>query len=301
MDTKDAISRARENKTVIPAFNIPYLPMLKAVAQAIVDENTVAMIHVARLEWEKFQAESLEAVAEEYAKYANPEYTLLHLDHVPVIDEDMLRVDYMPIFKRAIDAGYKSVMIDASRLDLRGNIDATKEAAELVHAHGMPIEAELGAVIGHESGETPPYEELFASKRGFTDVEEARIFARESGCDWLSVAAGSIHGAIAEGLKDKKKPEARLDIEHIKNLEAATGLPLVLHGGSGIRKEYIVEAIKSGIVKINVGTEIRQAYEQAFAKNKDVEEARESCYQRTREVISQFLDITNNRTLLFGK
>ncbi len=301
MDTKDAISRARENKTVIPAFNIPYLPMLKAVAQAIVDENTVAMIHVARLEWEKFQAESLEAVAEEYAKYANPDYTLLHLDHVPVIDEDMLRVDYMPIFKRAIDAGYKSVMIDASRLDLRGNIDATKEAAELVHAHGMPIEAELGAVIGHESGETPPYEELFASKRGFTDVEEARIFARESGCDWLSVAAGSIHGAIAEGLKDKKKPEARLDIEHIKNLEAATGLPLVLHGGSGIRKEYIVEAIKSGIVKINVGTEIRQAYEQAFAKNKDVEEARESCYQRTREVISQFLDITNNRTLLFGK
>lgn len=301
MDTKDAISRARENKTVIPAFNIPYLPMLKVVAQAIVDENTVAMIHVARLEWEKFQAESLEAVAEEYAKYANPDYTLLHLDHVPVIDEDMLRVDYMPIFKRAIDAGYKSVMIDASRLDLRGNIDATKEAAELVHAHGMPIEAELGAVIGHESGETPPYEELFASKRGFTDVEEARIFARESGCDWLSVAAGSIHGAIAEGLKDKKKPEARLDIEHIKNLEAATGLPLVLHGGSGIRKEYIVEAIKSGIVKINVGTEIRQAYEQAFAKNKDVEEARESCYQRTREVISQFLDITNNRTLLFGK
>lgn len=301
MDTKEAISRARENKTVIPAFNIPYLPMLKAVAQAIVDENTVAMIHVARLEWEKFQAESLEAVAEEYAKYANPDYTLLHLDHVPVIDEDLLRVDYMPIFRRAIDAGYKSVMIDASRLDLRGNIEATKEAAELVHAHGVPIEAELGAVIGHESGETPPYEELFASKRGFTDVEEARVFARESGCDWLSVAAGSIHGAIAEGLKDKKKPEARLDIDHIRNLEAATGLPLVLHGGSGIRKEYIVEAIKSGIVKINVGTEIRQAYEQAFAKNSDIEEAREGCYKRTREVISQFLDITDNRTLLFGK
>ncbi len=301
MDTKDAMSRAREKKTVIPAFNIPYLPMLKAVAQAIVDENTIAMIHVARLEWEKFKAGSLEAVAEEYAKYADSDHTLLHLDHVPVIDEDMKRVDYMPIFRRAIEAGYKSVMIDASRLDLRGNIDATKEAAELVHAHGMPIEAELGAVIGHEKGEAPPYEELFASKRGFTDVEEARVFARESGCDWLSIAAGSIHGAIADGLKDKKKPEARLDIEHIKNIEAATGLPLVLHGGSGIRKEYIVEAIKSGIVKINVGTEIRQAYEQAFAKNSDIEEARDSCYERTREVISQFLDITNNRTLLFGE
>jgi ketose-bisphosphate aldolase len=258
------------------------------------------MVQVARVEWEKFESQSLEAVAEEYARYKNEEYTLLHLDHVPVIDEDYLTVEYMPILKRAAAAGYQSAMIDASRLDLAGNIAATAEAAGLARGAGIPLEAELGSVMGHESKEMPPYEEIFASKQGFTDVEQARRFAKESGCDWLSVAVGSIHGAVAEGLKDQKKPEAKLDIEQIKKLREATGLPLVLHGGSGINKDYILEGIKNGICKVNVGTEIRQAYEKAYAKNRDVEEAREACYGKTREVIHSFFEITDNRTLLFG-
>lgn len=72
------------------------------------------MLQVARLEWEKFESQSLEAVAEEYFKYYDPKYTLLHLDHVPVIDEDQKRVDYMPILERAVKAGYQSVMVDGS-------------------------------------------------------------------------------------------------------------------------------------------------------------------------------------------
>ena len=93
MDAKKIVRKALENKLVVPAFNIPHLPMLKPIAQAIVDENSVAMIQVARLEWEKFESESLERVAEEYAKYEKSGHTLLHLDHVPVIDEDHLEVD----------------------------------------------------------------------------------------------------------------------------------------------------------------------------------------------------------------
>lgn len=86
MKAQQAVRLAWQHHTIVPAFNIPYLPMAKPVAQAIIDEKAVAMLQVARLEWEKFESRSLEAVAEEYFKYYDPKYTLLHLDHVPVID-----------------------------------------------------------------------------------------------------------------------------------------------------------------------------------------------------------------------
>ena len=192
-------------------------------------------------------------------------------------------------------------MIDASRLDLEGNIRATREVAGLAHEAGIPCESELGAVMGHESGPRIPYEEIFATKKGFTDVAEAERFVRESGCDWLSVAVGSIHGAVAENLRHQKKPEARLDIEHLKRLAEATGIPLVLHGGSGINKECIREGIRAGIAKINVGTEIRQAYEKALAKDgQDIEAARQAVYDKVCEVITDMLCIRDTRSLLYG-
>ena len=92
LDAKVVVRKALENKLVVPAFNIPHLPMVKPIVQAVVDEDSVAMIQVARLEWEKFESESLERVAEEYGKYKKEGHTLLHLDHVPVIDEDHLEV-----------------------------------------------------------------------------------------------------------------------------------------------------------------------------------------------------------------
>lgn len=301
MNAKTAVRKALEIGRVVPAFNVPYLPMVKPIAQAIVDEDSVAMIQVARLEWEKFESESPERVAEEYGKYAAEGHTLLHLDHVPVIDEDQLRVDYLPIIRRAIAAGYQSVMIDASRLDLAGNAAATKAVADLAHAAGIPVEAELGAVMGHEARQQPiPYDEIFERKLGFTEVEEARQFARMSECDWLSVAVGSVHGAIAANLKDQKKPSAKLDIERIAQLREALDLPLVLHGGSGIVNDYITRAIAAGIAKINVATELRQPYERALREKNDVEFAREQVYLRCRELIRDFLHTAGDAPLLNG-
>ena len=290
MNAIEIIQDARYRKTAIPALNIPYLPMVEPVAQAIADEGIKAIIHVARVEWEKFSAKSLEDVAREYRKHEKPGFTLLGLDHVPVIDEDLKPVDYRSIILRAIDAGYKSVMIDGSRLDLKANILATAEIADLAHGAGLACEGELGAVMGHESGPQKPYEEIFSSRLGFTDPEEAGRFARETRCDWLSVAVGNIHGAVAEATRHQKKPVARLDIDHIEKLYEITGLPLVLHGGSGIPSEYIRQAIAAGITKINIGTEIRQAYEKSMeVKSGDVAAAQEQVYLRVREIISSLL------------
>ncbi|GHU64401.1 hypothetical protein FACS189447_01110 [Spirochaetia bacterium] len=299
MNSQEAVLKAREMGTAVPAFNIPYLPMVEPVAAAVKDESIIAIIHVARVEWEKFSSQSLEAVAEEYRKFEQPGYTLLGLDHVPVIDEDQKQVDYLPIIRRAIDAGYQSVMVDASRLDLEGNIEATAKVADLVHAAGLACEGELGAVMGHESGPIKPYEEIFATKMGFTDLNEAIQFAKRSRCDWMSVAVGNIHGAVAEATRSQKKPQARLDVDHIASIYNAVKLPLVLHGGSGIQIDYIRRGIKAGIAKINVGTEIRQAYENGLKNsNNNISKAQEAVYKRVREVIVDMLGEKETRPVL---
>lgn len=294
--TSEIIQRAYQKKTAVPGFNIPYLPMIEPVVRALRDSNSFGLIMVARLEWEKFESKSLEAVRAEYQKYADPRHTRLHLDHVPVIDEDDLRVDYLDIMRRAIDAGYESVMIDGSRLPLDENIACTREVVDLAHAAGIPVEAELGAVMGHEAGPLPPYEELFASGQGFTDPGEAQRFAQESGTDWLSVAIGNIHGAISAAAKGKQKIAARLDIDHLDRIHRSTPVPLVLHGGTGIRKEYILDAIRHGIAKINVATAIRQPYEAAIADG--IEVAQQAVYDAMLRVIRDDLEIEQSTATL---
>lgn len=295
MELKIIVQNALKEGVAIPAFNIPYLPMLEPVVGAVVDLNSFALIETARLEWFKFEARSPEAVAQEFFRWQKPEYVRLHLDHVPVIDEDDQRVDYLTVIQQAIDLGYHSVMVDGSRLPLEENIAATRLVAEIAHRGGVPCEAELGAVLGHEAGPPPPYEELFASGQGFTKVDEARRFVAETGCDWLSVAIGNIHGAISAGYRDEKKVAARLNLEHLESLAQATGVPLVLHGGSGIPRDYVLAAFKKGIAKINIGTEIRQAYERALQSTEKISAAQEAVYERTRWLISDYFELENLR------
>ena len=96
------------------------------------------------------------------------------------------------------------------------------------------------------AGGIPDYEELFTSGKGFTDIEEARIFVSETELDWLSVAIGSVHGAISAARKEKKIA-ARLNIEHLTSLDEMLGIPLVLHGGSGIPISYLKDSFRHGI------------------------------------------------------
>jgi fructose-bisphosphate aldolase class II len=294
----DIVSNARRLGVAIPAFNVPYLPMIEPVVRAVVDQDSFALIDTARPEWIKFESKSPAAVAHEFSRWSKPEHVRLHLDHVPVIDEDNQPVDYLPIFKEALALGYESVMVDGSRLSFEDNLKATRQVVELAHAVGVPVEAELGAVMGHEAGPLPPYEELYASGLGFTDVGEARRFVQETGCDWLSVAIGNIHGAIAAGKKDQRKVEARLNLDRLEQLSTATGIPLVLHGGSGVRQEYVLGAMKKGIAKINVATEIRQPYEVALKETGSVVKAQQVVYDRTVWVLRDYLGIAGIRAQL---
>ncbi len=300
IDSAQIVQNALKLGLVVPAFNVPYLPMVEPVVRATVDTDSVAFIETARLEWYKFEAQGLRPVLEAFNACERPEHVRLHLDHLPVIDEDELRVDYPSILKEAVALGYHSVMLDGSRLGLEENIEATRKAVQIAHGAGIPCEAELGAVFGHEKGPPPPYEELFESGKGFTDLEEAGRFATETGCDWLSVAIGNIHGAVSGALKDQKKVAARLNIDHLEKLRDATGIPLVLHGGSGIQREYVLKAVKKGIAKVNVGTEIRQAYESALRESKSVPAAQEATYERTCWLIRDYFELAGTRKSVIG-
>jgi fructose-bisphosphate aldolase class II len=285
------IKKAFEKGIVVPGFNIPYLPMMEPVVRALHDTGTFGLIMVARLEWIKFKSGSMKSIRDEYGKLKDLRFTRLHLDHVPVIDEDNLLTDFEKIISEAVELGYNSVMIDGSRLSLDENIKTTKTIVTLAHGSGIPVEAELGAVLGHESGPLPPYEELFASGKGFTSPEEAKQFVEETETDWLSVAIGNVHGAISAASRTEKKIEARLAIPHLKKINDILNIPLVLHGGTGIAKEYLMQSFKCGIAKINIATALRQPYEKLM--NDSVKKAQEAVY-------NEMLDIINNQLEIAG-
>jgi tagatose 1,6-diphosphate aldolase GatY/KbaY len=175
-------------------------------------------------------------VAVKMARAALEQYQVegwLHLDHSESYEA----------VARCLDAGFDSVMIDASEKSIEENIAVTKKVVALARQYNANVEAELGYVA--KLGQSK-------EKLGFTEPEEARYFVNETGIDALAVAIGSAHGFYKE--------EPKLDLERLSLIHAVTDTSLVLHGGSGIPAEMLRKAIKRGICKINVATEIKNIF-----------------------------------------
>lgn len=160
----------------------------------------------------------------------------LHLDHCSDFD----------YIKGAIDSGFTSVMYDGSMLPVEENVKNTKLISDYAHAHGAEVEAELGCVGFADNESDQSNEDLY------TRPETARKFCIESGCDSVAVAIGSAHGYYSKAPK--------LDLERLRQINAATDTPLVLHGGSGIPDDQLKQAFATGINKFNVGTEFLGLY-----------------------------------------
>ncbi len=293
----ELMQKANRLGIAVPAFNVPRLPMIEPIARAVKDQGAFALIEIAQVEWQLDPAVCPPAVAAEFRRAADPQHLRLHLDHLPAVDEAGRPADFLPVLEQALELGFHSAMIDGSALPLEANIAATRKAAERAHAHGVPLEAELGALLRPDE-EMFSYEEFFRSGLGFTRVDETRRFVEESGCDWLSVAVGSFHGAISAALKDQKKAEARLNLELLSELRAAAGVPLVLHGGSGVRQADVREAVKRGITKINVGSENRRTYDLALRETGSLEEAQEAVYQSTVSLVRDTFGISGSLSVL---
>ncbi|CAG5000857.1 D-tagatose-1,6-bisphosphate aldolase subunit GatY [Dyadobacter sp. CECT 9275] len=191
------------------------------------------------------------SVAVNLAKSSLEEYQVegwLHLDHSGSYD----------LVHECLDAGFDSVMIDASEKSLGENIEITQRVVELAARYNANVEAELGYIA--KLGQSK-------EKTGFTDPAEAKYFVEQTGINALAVAIGSAHGFYTQ--------EPKLDMERLKEIQAATHIPLVLHGGSGIPGDSLKEAIKNGICKINLATEIKNIFMQtlknSMVHNQDID------------------------------
>lgn len=147
---------------------------------------------------------------------------------------------------KALDDGFSSVMADMSRYDLEENISRTKRIADYAHSLGASIEGEIGCLGASEDGK-------FTSDAMYTDPEQAKMFYERTGIDALAISFGTSHGNYPEGMV----PE--FDIERLKKIKELTGAPLVLHGGSGSGEKNILNSVKNGINKINVGCDFMNA------------------------------------------
>jgi fructose-bisphosphate aldolase class II len=170
----------------------------------------------------------------------------VHLDHGTSLE----------MIWRALRIGFTSIMIDASALPYEENLRLTKQVTEIAHTMGADVEAELGRLVTSESGEKT--EGVLRPEDFYTDAAEAEEFCRETGVDALAIAFGTAHGFYTA--------EPKLDFDVIKRVKAATGLPLVMHGGSGVSDEGFREAIACGIRKINYYSYMSKAGYEAAKK-----------------------------------
>ena len=165
----------------------------------------------------------------------------------------------MEMIYRALRIGFTSVMIDASHLPYEENLALTKQVTEMAHAMGASVEAELGRLVTGEAGSSEEVDTSLKAEDFYTDPKEAEEFCRETGVDALAIAFGTAHGFYTAAPK--------LDFDVVKNVKKATGLPLVMHGGSGVSPEGFREAIAGGIRKINYYSYMSKAgYEAAKAE-----------------------------------
>ncbi|MBI5401203.1 class II fructose-bisphosphate aldolase, partial [Candidatus Wolfebacteria bacterium] len=248
---KEYISEAESKKVAIGHFNISDIAGLKAIFESAKELSLPIIIGVSEGEagfvGHQQTAALIKSLREEY------NYPIfLNADHHKSLES----------IKEAVEAGFDAVLFDAGKLPMEENIAKTKEAVALAKSinPNVLVEAELG-YLGASSvilKEIP--KDAAIKKEDLTKPEDARRFVKETGIDLLAPAVGNIHGMF------KNAPNPALDIERIKELRQAAGVPLVLHGGSGITDSDFTKAIDAGISIIHINTEIRLAWREGLEK-----------------------------------
>lgn len=225
---KNILKMAESKDMAIAAFNVTSLEGILAVIEAAEDEDTPVILQFANAAHSKYI--SLEDIGRVMVAFADKSKVpvCVHLDHGNNFDE----------IKRALDLGFTSIMYDGSELSLKQNIANTKYAKILADEYGASIEAELGS-MGTE-GEN---ENILGA---YTDPEVARVFVNETGIDALAASFGTVHGIY------KSRPN--LDFDIISGIRKLSGIPVVMHGGSGISDSDFKKCIDCGVRKINYYT-----------------------------------------------
>ena len=241
MNMKDLLTVAQKNHFAVPAFNIGSDQLLKAVMKTVKELKSPVILEMSPDEFNFVGYAQIQAMLYEAAHTDVP--VCIHLDHG----------DSYETVVRAIQAGMTSVMIDASKLPYEENVAITKKVVETAHIANVSVESELGTI-----GTTGNSIDGGTEGVIYTVPEEAKQFIEDTGIDTFACAIGTAHGIYPKDMK----PKLRIDI--LKDITDQVSVPLVLHGGSSNKDEEIAEAVKNGICKINISSDIKVAfYEQA--------------------------------------
>lgn len=252
---------ATKNRYAVGSFSARYTKLIKPIIQAAINTNSPAIVQLSEKEVIRHKVGVKEFADEFYrvVKELDPKVPLaLHLDHTKTLD----------VIREAMDAGFTSVMIDASEMDYADNVAVTKEVVAMVHPRNITVEAELGKIGTTDFVETDHDEELY------TDPQEAKSFCEETNVDCLAVSVGTAHGVYTV-----RQP--KVDYARLEEINKLTDTPLVLHGGSGVPSEMVTKAAQmptGGVSKVNIATDLELAMLAVVGKEGHLTEAELNSY-----------------------
>jgi len=233
-DPRKLIEDARAGGYAVGAYNMHNIETTEALVWAAEEANSPIFLQVGRAIVPHMGVRKAFEMTKRVAEESNAQF-VIHLDHGPW-DECL----------EAIKLGFNSIMCDFAHLPFEENIKMTKRIVEIAHDFGIPVEAELGKIP--DVGESVNWADYY------TDVGEAKRFVEETGVDYLAISVGIVHGVIP-GLK----PEP-LAIGRTVEIRDAVGIPLVLHGASGVPEDEVRAAVQAGVHKFNADTDLRHAF-----------------------------------------
>ena len=232
----EMLERAEKGKYAVGAFNCNNMEIVQAIITAAEAEEAPVIIQASQgaikyagLKW----VAGMARLAAERSKVP----VAIHLDHGTSFEQCV----------KCIAAGFSSVMIDGSRLPFDENVELTNKVLEVAKSVGVSVEAELGKIGGTEDDITVDERDAM-----LTDPKEAKEFVERTGVDSLAVSIGTAHGQY--------KGEPKLDFERLEKIKSFVKIPIVLHGSSGVPDEAIEKAISLGVSKVNIDTNIREAF-----------------------------------------
>ena len=237
MNMKDLLAVANEHYFAVPAFNVSSNMILKGVIHTCEEMQAPLIIAIHPNELAFVEDSFVKAVLDEANKTTIP--VCVHLDHGAEFGQIL----------RAIRDGFTSVMIDGAHLPFEENIAITKKVVEVAHPLNVSVEAELGTI-----GTADDYGEAGSKEIIYTEVADAVKFIEETDIDCLAIAIGTAHGLYP---KDRKP---KLALDRLQEIKASVSIPLVLHGGSGNPDNEIAQAVKLGVNKINISSDIKDAF-----------------------------------------
>ena len=237
-DFRSIIEHARNGGYAVGAFNMHNEETTEALVWAAEKADAPVILQVGRAIIPHMGVARAFEMTRRIAERSNARH-VIHLDHGSW-DEVI----------EAIRLGFTSIMYDGAHLPFEENIATTRRVVDIAHAFGIPVEAELGKIpdVGVKVNWADYY----------TDVEEARRFVAETGIDYLAISVGIVHGVIP-GLATEP-----ISIQRIREIKAVTGIPLVLHGASGLSEDEVNQAKAAGVHKFNADTDLRHAFRAGF-------------------------------------